>query len=136
MLEHDPRVPEGREGRLAIIRSFVADRLFRKPEEVTAHSRLVLDLGADSLDFIDFHFQLEKHFGVHFKEGEFFDFSFQRITAEGVLKPEALQQARKVIPSLRDMTNPERVFLGDVLSRLTVETLLLMVESRLPTGID
>ena len=134
MPEHDTQVPEGREGRLAIIRSFVADRLFRNPNEVTAQSRLVLDLGADSLDFIDFHFQLEKHFGVHFQEGEFFDFSFQRITAEGVLKPEAIQQARKVIPALRDMSNPERIFLGDVLSNLTVETLLLMVENRLPAG--
>ena len=38
---------------LAAMRDLVADRLARKPGEVTAASRLVDDLGADSLDFVD-----------------------------------------------------------------------------------
>src|SRR4051812_23200952 len=53
---------EGRQARLDAVRRCVAERLFRDIGEVTPGSRLITDLGADSLDFVDLLFQLEKRF--------------------------------------------------------------------------
>ena len=59
-----------REERMAVIRQIVAERLFHKPEEVTLQSRLIADLGADSLDFVDLQFLIEKRFGIELGRGD------------------------------------------------------------------
>ena len=53
------------------VRHLLADRLALKVEQVTLRSRLIDDLGADSLDFIDIIFTLEKKFGIKIPEDEF-----------------------------------------------------------------
>src|SRR6266446_2993772 len=59
-----------REQGIQIVRAVVAECLARDEEEVRAESRLVTDLGADSLDFIDLIFTLEKRFGVRIREND------------------------------------------------------------------
>lgn len=123
--------PMTRAQRIEAIRSFVAERLFRQPDEVRLDSRLVIDLGADSLDFVDFQFQLEKRFGIQFNKGEFFDFSSGMVTREGYLRKEAVEQLAAWIPALKKATDPARVPWADLLNVLTVETLLGIVEKKL-----
>jgi len=60
------------------VRALLADRLALKVERVTLRSRLIDDLGADSLDFIDLVFTLEKKFGIKIREEEF-DFLAARL---------------------------------------------------------
>jgi acyl carrier protein len=123
--------PATRDERIAVIRAFVAERLFRKPEEVTLQSRLIADLGADSLDFVDFQFQIEKRFGVQFAPGDFFDSSFRWVTKEGFLKKEAVERFGDLMPALAEAPDPEKVPVGQLLNLITVETLLRVVEKKL-----
>jgi acyl carrier protein len=124
----------GREERVAVIRQFVAERLFRNHEEVTLESRLIADLGADSLDFVDFQFQIEKRFGVQFAPGDFFDSSFRWVTKEGFLKREAVDRFGGIMPGLREAPDPDKVPIGELLNLITVETLLRIVEEKMEHG--
>ena len=90
-------VPSTREERFAFVRQFVAERLFLKPEKVQSHSRLIADLGADSLDFVDLQFHLERLFDIRFQEGEFFDFTFHWVTPEGYLPPAVVERTADVV---------------------------------------
>jgi acyl carrier protein len=120
-----------REERVAVIRQFVAERLFRQPDEVALESRLIADLGADSLDFVDFQFQIEKRFGVRFAPGDFFDSSVRWVTREGFLKREAVDQFGGIMPGLREAADPNKVPIGELLNLITVETLLRIVEEKM-----
>jgi acyl carrier protein len=120
-----------REERAAVIRQFVAERLFRRPEEVTLQSRLIADLGADSLDFVDFQFQIEKRFGLQFGPGDFFDSSFRWVTREGFLKRDAVERFGGVMPGLAEAPDPAKVPIGELLNLITVETLLRIVEQKM-----
>jgi acyl carrier protein len=55
---------------IQIIRGMVAQCLARDIAEVQPHSRLVTDLGADSLDFVDLIFTVEKRFGIRIREND------------------------------------------------------------------
>ena len=77
------------------VRALLADRLALKVERVTLRSRLIDDLGADSLDFIDMVFTLEKKFGIKIREEEFdflsrLDFSSPEVMRDGFLTVETL----------------------------------------------
>jgi acyl carrier protein len=122
------------EERAAVVRQFVAERLFRKPEEVTLESRLIADLGADSLDFVDFQFQIEKRFGVQFAPGDFFDSSFRWVTKEGFLKREAVERFGGIMPGLRAAPDPDKVPVGVLLNLITVETLVRIVQEKTGHG--
>ena len=124
-------VPQTREERLAVIRQFVAERLFRKVDEVHLQSRLIADLGADSLDFVDIQFQLENRFGLHFGEGEFFDFTYRWLTPEGCLRPEVVERIGAIVPEVKTAPDREKIRIGDLLNWITVETLLRIVEQKI-----
>lgn len=123
-------IPQSREARFAVIRQFVAERLFRKPEEVHLHSRLIADLGADSLDFVDIQFQLESRFGLQFEPGEFFDFTYRWLTPEGCLRPEVVERVAIIVPEIRNAPDSTRITLSDLLNWITVETLVRIVEQK------
>jgi acyl carrier protein len=126
-------MPQTREERFAVIRQFVAERLFRKPEEVHPHSRLIADLGADSLDFVDIQFQLENRFGLQFQSGEFFDFTYRWLTPEGCLRPEVVERIGVIIPEVLTAPDREKIPIGNLLNWITVETLLRIVEQKTAT---
>src|SRR5262245_40735600 len=51
----------------------VADALARDRSEVRLESRLIADLGAESIDFLDIVFRLDQHFGVRIARGQILD---------------------------------------------------------------
>ena len=120
-----------RERRVEMLRQCVADRLFLKLEDIRLDSRLIGELKADSLDFVDLLFQLESLFGVTFQQDEFLDFTFRRISAEGFLLPEAVEQLGAWIPQLRRLADPLHVTLPQLLEMITVETLLILIDNKL-----
>jgi acyl carrier protein len=130
MTETEPRLPATREERLRIIRQFVAERLFRNVEEVQPHSRLIGDLGADSLDFVDIQFQVEKRFGFEFSKDDLLD-TTQRWAENGFLRKEVVERFGEVIPALREQPDPERIPVVVLFQSITVETLLRLVEAKL-----
>lgn len=114
------------------VRDLVADSLALDADEVTLEACLIPDLGADSLDFIDMLFGLEKAFGVKIREGEL-DF-LARVDVsdpsalQGALSPEAIAQLRPWLPALE---GAEQVTAGQLLSLVSVETLCILVERKL-----
>lgn len=52
------------------VREIIADVLVIDEEDVSLHSRLIADLGAESIDFLDLVFQLEKEFGIKIPRGQ------------------------------------------------------------------
>ena len=127
-------IPQSREERSQVIRQFVAERLFRKAEEVHLHSRLIADLGADSLDFVDIQFQLENRFGLQFHAGEFFDFTYRWLTPEGCLRAEVVERIGTIIPEVKTAPDATKISIGDLLNWITVETLVRIVDEKMTTG--
>jgi acyl carrier protein len=120
---------------LAGMRDLVADRLARKPAEVTAASRLVDDLGADSLDFVDLVFAIEKRFGVSLRDDELdvlsqLDFSSPEVMRDGFLTREVIDRLVPVLPALREVDDPARVTPAAVFGLVTVGLLCAMVERK------
>lgn len=52
------------------VREIIADVLVIDEEEVTLNSRLITDLGAESIDFLDLVFQLEKEYKIKIPRGQ------------------------------------------------------------------
>ena len=52
------------------VREIIADVLVIGEEEVSLERRLIADLGAESIDFLDLVFQLEKEFGIKIPRGQ------------------------------------------------------------------
>ena len=52
------------------VREIIADVLVIDKEDVSLNSRLITDLGAESIDFLDLVFQLEKEFKIKIPRGQ------------------------------------------------------------------
>jgi acyl carrier protein len=52
------------------VREIIADVLVIDEDEIALSSRLIGDLGAESIDFLDLVFQLEKEFGIKIPRGQ------------------------------------------------------------------
>ena len=121
------------EDTLEALRSILASSLFILPAMIELESRLIADLGADSLDFVDLLFKIEKQFGIELHHGEFnffsaLDSSSRNLTTDGCLTEESLQKLTAWLPALAEIPDPERVNPGQLFSLLTVESLVIMVE--------
>ena len=68
------------------VREIIADVLVIEPEEVSKDSRLIADLGAESIDFLDLVFQLEKEFSIKIPRGQL------EKNARGVLSQDEFEQ--------------------------------------------
>ena len=121
-----------------VMRGLVADSLALKVDEVRLESRLTDDLGADSLDFIDIIFLIEKKFGIKVRDGEFdfisrLDFSSPKVMKEGYLTPEAIERLKDRLPALNQVPDSTKVTPAKLFSLISVETLCLLVERKLGT---
>lgn len=124
-------------GPIDTVRRIVAESLARDLAEVTPESKLVEDLGADSLDFIDMIFTLEKEFGVKLREGEFdflarLDFSNPAVLKDGALAPDVVAKLRTWLPALDREPDPSRITPGRLFGLITVETLWIVIRNKLP----
>ena len=118
------------------VRALVADSLAQDQADVTLESRLITDLGADSLDFIDMIFALEKRFSVKIRQGELdflskLDVSNPKVMREGFLAREAVEGLLPWLPALKTVPDLSKVTPAQVFSFITVETLCIMVEAKL-----
>ncbi|PYR72704.1 MAG: acyl carrier protein [Acidobacteria bacterium] len=118
------------------LRAMIADSLAVDEAGVTLQSRLIDDLGADSLDFVDLVFAIEKAFGVKIREADLnflarLDFSSPTVMKDGFLTAETLDTLLPLMPALGNVPDRARVTPGELFSLLTVESLCLMVERHL-----
>lgn len=125
-----------REEILAVLRECIADSLAISPEKVTMQSRLVTDLGADSLDFIDILFMIEKRLDIRLRDSELsflsrLDFSSVSVMRDGALTSETLRLLQDKLPALSQLPDPSRVTPGQLFSLISVQTLLAIIEREL-----
>lgn len=79
------------------IREVLSSALGVDSEEIKPEASLTKDLGAESIDFIDIIFRLEKAFDIKIPSGELFPnniFNDERFVKEGRVTPEGLEELK------------------------------------------
>ena len=85
------------------IQQLLSEALGIEKEEIRRESSLVRDLGAESIDFIDIIFRLEKAFDIKIPSGELFPgnlFNDERFVREGQVTPAGLEELKIRAPYL------------------------------------
>jgi acyl carrier protein len=107
-------------------------------EEIQRGSRLQADLGAESIDFLDIVFRLEREFGIKIPRGELFPESiFQGdpdMVQNGKVTTKGLSELRQRMPYAdlkRFESNPDVAAISDL---FTVELITKYVEGKLRSG--
>jgi len=121
------------------VRSSVAESLALDPDKIRMNSRLVEQLGADSLDFLDFIFSLEKKFGIKLsREGLEqllrADFLEDDLTDEDYLSASAIERLGDWMPELKTAQDSSKITPRELYSYITLESLAILVERRLGEG--
>ena len=104
-------------------------------DDVTPEATLQGDLGAESIDFLDIVFRLEREFGIKIPRGELFPESiFQgdpEFVQEGQVTAKGLQELREKMP-FADLTefekNPQLSHLSDL---FTVDMITRYIQGKL-----
>jgi acyl carrier protein len=117
----------------AKIRTALVEALGVDEEEVTPEATLVGDLGAESIDFLDIVFRLEKAFNIKIPRGELFPediLTNAEYVHDGKVTPEGVAQLRQRMP-FADLdafaANPNVKDFGNL---LTVEDMCRYVEGK------
>jgi len=118
-----------------VVRGCVSKSLELDEEEVSLDSRLISELGADSLDFLDIVFSLEESFGLKLRNAELDLLTraeFAGVTnEEGYLPAETVSHFRQWLPALRLAEREDQISPRDIYSYITTETLVILVEKKL-----
>lgn len=119
------------------VQETLVDALGVDDDEVTEDATLVDDLGAESIDFLDIVFRLEKNFGIKIPRGELFpenlaaDASFVddgKVTAEGI----ATLKEKMPHADIDSFANDPKV--ENIQSLFTVNMITNFVENKLNAG--
>ena len=92
------------------VQAVLVDALGVDEEEVTPDATLRGDLGAESIDFLDIAFRLEKAFGIKIPRGEMFPEDIFNNTAyvkNNRITPEGMVELKKRMPHM-DFTELEK----------------------------
>lgn len=115
------------------IKNALVEALGVDEDEVTPEATLVGDLGAESIDFLDIVFRLEKAFNIKVPRGELFPEDILTNTEyvqDGKVTPEGLKQLRERMP-FADLdafsANPNVKDFGNM---LTVQDMCRYVEGK------
>jgi acyl carrier protein len=121
---------------LEVVRACVAESLAVETAEVAPTSRLVDDLGATSLDFIDIVFMLERELDISVRSSEFsfltkLDFSSPKVVQGGFLTDETIARLREWLPAIDAEPDPSKITPRRLFSLITVETIVRVAEKQL-----
>ncbi len=108
----------------------VAESLMIDASTISIDSRLINDLGMDSLDFIDIMYQIESRFGIKLQKEDLNFLSRIGITQEeavkdGFLSSEAKNRLHPILPDMPLDRDIKLLELGDF---FTVGALLKLIE--------
>jgi acyl carrier protein len=119
------------------VRVALVDALGVDEEEVTPTATMVGDLGAESIDFLDIVFRLEKAFDIKIPRGELFPediLNNAEYLNDGKVSAAGIAQLRKRMP-FADLSKFEaNPVVQDFVLVLTVQDLVRYVESKLNQG--
>ena len=118
------------------VRAVIADALYLEPAEVRSDASLVKDLGAESIDFLDIIFRLEKEFSIKLPKGEIErrargGLSDEEYAVDGRLTAAAIESLRRAMPEVsREWIKPG-LMMRDIPALFSVATFERMVQEQL-----
>ena len=115
------------------VQSALVDALGVDEEEVTPTARLVGDLGAESIDFLDIVFRLEKAFNIKIPRGELFPediLTDAKYIQDGKVTEEGIAELRKRMPFANLDDFAKKPIVQDFGNLLTVADMCRFVESK------
>jgi acyl carrier protein len=110
----------------------IADALGRDVSEVRLESRLIDDLNAESIDFLDIVFRLERAFGVKIPRGQIVenargDLPESEFAANGYVTEAGLERLRRYLAEVPAERFRPPLRTGDIPLLFTVETFAKLV---------
>ena len=115
------------------VRLALVDALGVDEDEVTPGARLVGDLGAESIDFLDIVFRLEKAFDIKIPRGELFPediLTNAQYVQNGKLTSEGLEQLKARMPFADLSTFAKNPAVQEFGNLLTVQDMCRYVETK------
>lgn len=115
------------------VQSTLVDALGVDEDDVTHDASLRADLGAESIDFLDIVFRLERNFGIKIPRGELFSENFisdPELSKDGRLTDKGLDELKTKMPyaDLSDFeSNPE---VEKIIDLYTVDMLVHYVATK------
>jgi acyl carrier protein len=119
------------------VRDTLVDALGVDDDEVTPEATLVGDLGAESIDFLDIVFRLEKNFSIKIPRGELFPESLaadQTLVKDGVVTQQGIAELRSRMPHAdvdKFARNPK---VENIQELFTVQMIVKFLERKLSAG--
>ena len=114
------------------VREIIADVLVIDEEEISLQSRLIADLGAESIDFLDLVFQLEKEFSIKIPRGQLEKNARGTLTEEefekgGALTPAGLVALKQYLSEVPDSYFKANMKVNEIPMLFTVETFCKLI---------
>jgi acyl carrier protein len=112
----------------------LVDALGVDDDEVTEEATLVDDLGAESIDFLDIVFRLEKNFGIKIPRGELFPENLAAdpsLVADGKVTEDGIAALREKMPHADIDSFVDNPAVANIQSLFTVKMIVNFVENKL-----
>ncbi|MDV2503582.1 MAG: acyl carrier protein [bacterium] len=109
------------------VRAIILEALGVDEKEVDLKTRLIEELDAESLDFLDIVFRLERSFGIKIPRGEIErnargGLSDEEFEDNGMVTPEGLEALQRVMPEVDPIYFKDGLAVRDIPRLFTVET--------------
>lgn len=121
----------------AKVQETLAGALGVDPKEVTPQASLTRDLGAESIDFIDIIFRLEKVFDIKIPSGELFPGNLlndDRWVRDGLVTAEGLAELKNRVPYMDIDAFAKEPKVSRLAEYFTVDMVVRYVQDRLSKG--
>lgn len=114
------------------VREIIADVLVIEPEDISLDKGLIRDLGAESIDFLDLVFQLEKEFKIKIPRGQLEknargDLSEEEFEKGGVLTAAGLEALKNYLTEIPEDQFKTSMKVNEIPMLFTVETFCKLV---------
>ncbi len=116
------------------VQQTLAAALGIEESEIKPESSLKRDLGAESIDFIDIIFRLEKTFDIKIPSGDLFPshlLNDERFVKEGQVTPEGIHELRTKLPYLEIEEFAKDPQISKLAEQFTVQMILRYLQDRL-----
>lgn len=116
------------------VRAIIADVLVIDEDQIQPNSRLIQDLGAESIDFLDLVFQLEKSFQIKIPRGQIEknargSLSEAEFEKGGELTPQGLMAIKNYLTEIPEDQFKPHMKVAEIPMLFTVETFCKLVLS-------
>jgi len=115
------------------VQSVLVDALGVDEADVTPDATLRQDLGAESIDFLDIVFRLEKAFNIKIDRGELFPENLlndPRYVQGGKVTPEGIAELRKRLPNSDFSALEANPAIENTQSLFTVDAVVKFIQSK------